>query len=188
MHYLHGIPMARLCEQIALGLASLVQIFHRLARLFARVPSELTGHHRLAAVKHAVEPGWRTDGKNGYVLLFATDSLSIFHFRKNRSAEVPRILLGSKPLPGIRVLHRYAGYNRVPCAIHYCHAHLLREVRDLEREFPDSAHTPGPAELRRKQSNRVSPKNLLIGSSHVPLPASCSRLGSVLASPHELFR
>jgi transposase len=138
MHYLHGIPMGRLCEQIQLGPGTLVEIFHRLARLFARVPSELTEHYRLAAVKHADETGWRTDGKNGYVWLFATDSLSIFLFRKNRSAEVPKSVFGSKPLPGVLVVDRYAGYNKAPCAIQYCYAHLLREVQDLEKEFPDS--------------------------------------------------
>jgi len=143
MHYLHGIPMGRLCEQIQLGPGSLVEIFHRLARLFAKVPSELIQHYRLAAVKHADETGWRTDGKNGYVWLFASDSLSIFLFRKNRSAEVPKSVFGSKPLPGVLVVDRYAGYNRVPCAIQYCYAHLLREVQDLEKEFPDSAEVKG---------------------------------------------
>jgi len=143
MHYLHGIPMGRLCEQLQLGPGSLVEIFHRLARLFAMVPSELIDQYRLAAVKHADETGWRTDGKNGYVWLFATDSLSIFLFRKNRSAEVPKSVLGPKPLPGVLVVDRYAGYNRVPCAIQYCYAHLLREVQDLEKEFPDSVEVKG---------------------------------------------
>jgi transposase len=143
MHYLHGIPMGRLCEQIQLGPGSLMEIFHRLARLFGKVPSELIQQYRLSAVKHADETGWRTDGKNGYVWLFATDSLSIFQFRKNRSAEVPKSVFGSKPLPGVLVVDRYAGYNRAPCAIQYCYAHLLRDVQDLEKEFPDSTEVKG---------------------------------------------
>jgi transposase len=138
MHYLHGIPMGRLCEQVQVAPGSLVEIFHRLGRLFAKVPSELTGQYRLSAVKHADETGWRTDGKNGYVWLFATESLSIFTFRKSRCAEVANSVFGSKPLPGVLVVDRYAGYNKVPCAIQYCYAHLLREVQDLEREFADS--------------------------------------------------
>jgi len=36
------------------------------------------------------------------------------------------------------VVDRYAGYNKVPCALQYCYAHLLRAVKDLEKEFPDS--------------------------------------------------
>ncbi|HEX3717685.1 MAG TPA: transposase, partial [Verrucomicrobiae bacterium] len=32
---------------------------------------------------------------------------------------------------------RYNGYNRAPCRLQYCHAHLLREVQDLGKEFPE---------------------------------------------------
>jgi transposase len=138
MHYLHGIPMGRLCEQVGLGPGSLVEIFHRLARLFGKLPDELIGQYRLSGVKHADETGWRTDGKNGYVWLFATETLSIFLFRKSRSAEVPKSVFGPKRLPGVLVVDRYAAYNKAPCAIQYCYAHLLREVQDLEKEFPDS--------------------------------------------------
>jgi transposase len=139
MHYLHGIPMGRVCEQMQLGPGSLVEIFHRLARLFGKVPAQLIEQYRLCAVKHADETGWRTNGKNGYVWLFATESLSIFQFRKTRSAQVPKSVFGPKKLPGVLVVDRYAGYNKAPCAIQYCYAHLLRDVQDLEKEFPDSA-------------------------------------------------
>jgi transposase len=33
------------------------------------------------------------------------------------------------------VVDRYAVYNKAPCQIQYCYAHLLREVGDLEKEF-----------------------------------------------------
>lgn len=36
------------------------------------------------------------------------------------------------------MVDRYAGYNKVPCALQYCYAHLLREAQDLEKEFPES--------------------------------------------------
>ena len=36
------------------------------------------------------------------------------------------------------LVDRYNGYNKVPCAIQYCYAHLLRDVEDLEKEFPDN--------------------------------------------------
>jgi transposase len=138
MHYLHGIPMGRICEQMHLGPGSLVEVFHRLSRLLERVPAQLIQEYRLCAVRHADETGWRTDGKNGYVWLFATEKISIFQFRKSRSAEVPKSVFGSQQLPGVLVVDRYAGYNKMPSAIQYCYAHLLREVQDLEKEFPDS--------------------------------------------------
>ncbi|HMK37450.1 MAG TPA: transposase [Desulfomonilaceae bacterium] len=37
------------------------------------------------------------------------------------------------------VVDRYGGYNKAPCEIQYCYAHLLRDVQDLEKEFPDQA-------------------------------------------------
>lgn len=138
MHYMHGIPMGRICEQINIGPGSLVEIFHRLATLFDAVPDRLIKEYRRSPAKHADETTWRTNGKNGYAWLFATDKLSIFQFRKTRSAEVPKVILGETRLPGVLVVDRYSGYNKAPCAIQYCYAHLLREVQDLEKEFPDS--------------------------------------------------
>lgn len=139
MHYLHGVPMGRICEQMGIEPGSLVQMFHRLAHLFADVPEKLIEQYRTSAVKHADETGWRTNGKNGYVWLFATDKISLFQFRNTRSAKVPRAVFGQEPLPGRLVVDRYAAYNKSPCKIQYCYSHLSRDVEDIEKEFPDSA-------------------------------------------------
>jgi transposase len=50
---------------------------------------------------------------------------------------VPKSVFGPGPLPGAFLVDRYAEYNQAPGAIQYCYAHLLREVQDLEKEFPD---------------------------------------------------
>ena len=138
MHYLHGVPMGRICEQIGIGAGSLVKIFHNVAKLFNPVVPKLIEEYRQSVVRHADETGWRINGKNGYVWLFATEKVSIFLFRKTRSAKVPQTVFGEKPLSGVLVVDRYAGYNKTPCTLQYCYAHLLREVQDLEKEFPDS--------------------------------------------------
>jgi hypothetical protein len=143
MHYLHGIPMGRVCEQTRIGPGSLVEIFHRLARLFEKIPASLIEQYRQAPVKHADETSWRTEGQNGYAWLFATEKLSLFQFRKSRSASVAQAVFGGNPLPGVLVVDRYAGYNKAPCALQYCYAHLLREVEDLGKEFPDSEEVKG---------------------------------------------
>jgi hypothetical protein len=93
--------------------------------------------YRRAPVKHADETGWRTDGHNGYAWLFCTPRLSLFRFRQSRSASVAQEVFGSKRLPGVLVVDRYNGYNQLPCSLQYCYAHLLREVQDLGKEFPD---------------------------------------------------
>lgn len=138
MHYLHGIPLGRVCEQLRVNPGSLVESFHRLAHLFEPLLPQLMQQYRQSPVKHADETGWRTNGQNGYVWLFATDQISLFLFRKSRSAKIPQTILGQSPLPGVLVVDRYAGYNKAPCSIQYCYAHLLREVEDLEKDFPDS--------------------------------------------------
>lgn len=139
MHYLHGVPMGRICEQLGIGAGSLVKLYQRCADLLESQVDRLIEEYREAPVKHADETGWRTGGKNGYVWLFATPELSIFQFGQSRSAKVPQAVFGKDPLPGTLVVDRYAGYNKLPCRIQYCYAHLLREIQDLEKEFPGEA-------------------------------------------------
>jgi transposase len=138
MHYLHGIPMGRICEQLGVDLGALIKIFHRVAKLFSNIPSRLIEQYRQAPVKHADETGWPNDGHQGYVWLFATIKISIFLFRETRSSSVPREVFGNDPLPGTLVVDRYHAYNKAPCFLQYCYAHLLRDVEDVEKEFPDN--------------------------------------------------
>ena len=138
MHYLHGIPMGRIIEPIDIDLGPLIKIFHRLAKIFGDIPNRLMEQYRQSPVKHADETGWRNDGQSGYVWLFATDKISLFLLRKTRSSSVPREVFGNNPLPGTLVVDRYNAYNKAPCALQYCYAHLLREVEDIGKEFSES--------------------------------------------------
>ena len=122
MRYLHGIPLGRIIEQIDIGPGPLIQIFHRLAKIFGHIPNRLIEPYPQSPVKHADETGWRNDGQNGYVWLFAMDKISLFLFRKTRSSSVPREVFGDKPLPGTLVVDRYTVYNKAPCALQSCYA------------------------------------------------------------------
>jgi hypothetical protein len=137
MHYVHGVPMGRICEQLGIGAGSLMGIFHRLAGFFKQVPEKLILEYRDSWVRHADETGWRKDGENGYAWLFATDKISIFLFGKTRAASVAKEILGEDPLPGYLVVDRYSGYNWALCILQYCYAHLLRDVEKLEKDFPE---------------------------------------------------
>jgi transposase len=138
LHYGHGMPLGRLCAQLGLALGSVIDMLHRLARLFQPVLPKLVAEYRQAPVRHADETSWRTDGRSGYAWLFCTPTLSLFLFRPTRAAAVPKEVLGEQPLGGVLVVDRYSGYNRAPCALQYCYAHLQREVADLGKEFPDT--------------------------------------------------
>lgn len=134
-HYVHGTTMGRLARQLGLHRGSLLGAMHALAARLESVPDKLVAQYRRAPVKHADETGWRNDGRNGYAWLFCTLLLSLFRFRQSRSAKVALEVFGPRRLPGTLVVDRYAGYNKVLCALQYCYAHLLREVEDLGKEF-----------------------------------------------------
>jgi transposase len=138
-HYLYGVTLGQLERQMGVGYGSLIDALHQLARRLEPVIPKLVQAYRRSPVRHADETGWRTDGGNGYAWLFGTPTLSLFRLRGTRSASVPKEVLGTRRLRGVLVVDRYAGYNRSPCAIQYCYAHLLRDLQDLEKEFPDQA-------------------------------------------------
>lgn len=136
-HYLHGATLGHLSSQLGLGQGTLWAALHQLAERFDTVVERLLLEYRRALVKHADETGWRNDGLKGYAWLFCTALVSLFRFRQSRSASVAQEVFGAKRLPGVLVVDRYKGYNQAPCAIQYCYAHLLREVQDLAKEFPE---------------------------------------------------
>jgi len=142
-HYVHGVTLGQLGSQLGVGYGTLLGALHQLARHFAPVIERLGHDYRRAPVKHADETGWRTDGRNGYAWLFCTESVSLFRFRGSRSAQVAQQVLGVRRLRGVLVVDRYHAYNRSPCALQYCYAHLLRDVEDLEKEFPQQAEIQG---------------------------------------------
>ncbi|MGH9448398.1 MAG: IS66 family transposase, partial [Terriglobia bacterium] len=143
LHYCHGLPMGRVGQQLGIGRGAAFAMLHRVASLFAGLIPQLLQEYRQAPVRHADETSWRNDGRSGYAWLFATPNLSVFLFRPSRSARVAREALGEEPIPGVLVVDRYNGYKRAPCKLQYCYAHLLRDVEDLAKEFPDSAEVQG---------------------------------------------
>ena len=138
-HYIYGNTLGQIEKQTGIGYSSLIDAMHQLAKRLKGVPKTLIEAYRDSPVKHADETGWRTDGNNGYAWLFCTPRISIFRVRRTRAASVAKEVLGDKALRGILVVDRYNGYNKMPCSIQYCYAHLLRTVKDLEKDFPENA-------------------------------------------------
>jgi len=137
-HYIYGNTLGQIEKQTGIGYSSLVDAMHQLARILKDVPNALIDTYRNFLVKHADETGWRTDGNNGYAWLFCTPKISIFRIRKTRSSSVPKEVFGEKTVPGVLVVDRYNGYNKMLCSIQYCYSHLLRDVKDLEKDFPEN--------------------------------------------------
>jgi transposase len=165
-HYIYGNTLGQIEKQTGVGYSSLVDAMHQLAKRLKDVPESLIGLYRDSSVKHADETGWRTDGQNGYAWLFCTPDISIFRFRRTRSGTVAREVFGQEPLPGVLVVDRYNGYNKTPCSIQYCYAHLLRTVEDLEKDFPGNTEIKSFVEaLARQLANAITLRTLDITDS-----------------------
>lgn len=162
-HYIYGNTLGQIEKQTGIGYSSLVEALHQLSKRFKDVPNSFIQLYRLSAVKHADETGWRTDGRNGFSWLFCTPDISIFRFRSSRSAAVAREVFGEKPLSGVLVVDRYNAYNKMPCKIQYCYAHLLRDVKDLEKDFPENQEIKSFIEALTPQlANAISLRTLEI--------------------------
>jgi hypothetical protein len=160
-HYIYGNTLGQIEKQTGIGYSSLIDAMHQLSKRLQDVPNALIEAYRDCPVKHADETGWRIDGNNGFSWLFCTTDISIFRFRKSRSASVPKEVFGQKPLPGVLVVDRYNGYNKMPCSIQYCYAHLLRTVKDLEKDFPENAEIKAFVEALAPQlGNAISLRTL----------------------------
>lgn len=169
-HYLQGIPLGRLCSNFQINIGTVVDSLHRLAALLQPAIKPLVCEYRQSPVRQADETRWRTDGKSGYCWLFTTKQVSLFLFRQTRSASIVREVMGDKPLEGVLVVDRYGAYNRAPCALQYCYAHLLREVEDLARENPQEV------EVQR------------FSSVLIPLLAQAQHLRAQAISDHQYYK
>ena len=139
MHYVHGIPIGRACTMLGkeVNPSGMLAALQRVANKWEPALDLLIADYRESKVKHADETGWRIDGQPGWSWLFCTPSVSIFECRETRSSSVPKRIFGTERTPGVLIVDRFSAYNKLPCEIQYCYAHLLREVKKLDIEFPD---------------------------------------------------
>lgn len=135
-HYWLGRSLGQIAERFGLSYATLVESLRRIGQLLKPNLKKLKELFRQSEVRHADETGWRTDGGNGYAWYFGSDEVSLYLFRQTRSASVVEEVFAKEQLKGVLVVDQYAGYNRVPCEIQYCYAHLLRKQEDLAKDFP----------------------------------------------------
>ena len=136
--YVLGRTLGQIAERFSINYSTLSDSLKRVGKLLEPGLDKLKKDYRSSEIRHADETGWRTDGGNGYSWYFGSENVSLHLFRETRSAGVVREVLGTAELGGVLVVDRYSGYNRVPCRIQYCYAHLLREMKDLEQEFENN--------------------------------------------------
>lgn len=85
------------------------------------------------------ETGWRQEGDNGYLWTFATPTIRYFLYRKSRSGQVPKEVLG-EDFEGVVSCDFYAGYNKLG-VLQRCWFHLLKDARELAQLNADRPET-----------------------------------------------
>ena len=88
---------------------------------------------RGSPVVNGDETTWREDGLNGYVWSFSTDKVRYFLYRKSRSAEIVKEVLGEH-FDGVVVSDFYAAYNAHLGMHQRCWVHLLRDIHELKEK------------------------------------------------------
>ena len=136
-HYLDGTPMGTAARRLGVPKGTLLNGMHRLAALAGPAADGLRGLLRDAAVKHADETPWRTDGDNGYAWVFVAGRVRLFACEDTRSMSVPDAVFAG--CGGTLVTDRYAGYNRFAGIRNYCFEHLKRDTLETARDNPKSA-------------------------------------------------
>lgn len=79
---------------------------------------------------HPDETSWPVNGKNGWMWMFTTGSITVYVAEPTRSGKVAVAVLG-KHRDGVVVSDFYAVYIAIHCLHQYCWAHLLREAKEI---------------------------------------------------------
>ena len=92
---------------------------------------------RASPVVYGDETGWRQDGRNGYLWSFSTPELRYFLYRPSRGRTVVEEVLGDE-FEGVLVSDFYGAYNVYQGPHQRCWTHLLRDIHQLNEQYPQN--------------------------------------------------
>lgn len=122
---------------VHLGLGEISEILHTVANCGRDEMSRLLELVRGSPYINADETGWRQDGLNGYIWTFSTKDVRYFIYRRSRSGDIPKAVIGDE-YEGVVVTDCYAGYNGVLADRQVCWAHLARDLHKLKERNADN--------------------------------------------------
>lgn len=133
--------MGTVARRLGVPKGTLLNGMRCLAAMFKPAADGLLGLLRDAAVKHADETPWRTDGDNGYAWVFVAGRVTVFVRGRTRAMSVPAAVLAD--CVGKLVTDRYAAYNCFAGDRGYCFEHLKRDALAIVEENPGDAECAG---------------------------------------------
>lgn len=122
--------------RLDLSIGEIVLLLHKTAGAGRPAYQQLQARLRASPTVHGDETGWRENGRNGYIWSFNTPAIRYFCYRKSRAGQVVKEVLGEQ-FEGVLVSDFYASYNIHDGFHQRCWAHLLRDLKDPVKWFPD---------------------------------------------------
>lgn len=128
----------KLIYGLDLGLGELSEILHAVSKAAEPQYGDLLEEIRGSPVVNADETGWREDGINGYIWSFSTPGVRYFVYRKSRSGQVAKEVLG-EDFDGVVVSDFYCGYSVLLTRHQRCWVHFYRDLKKLIEAYPSDA-------------------------------------------------
>lgn len=125
----------KLIYGLDLGLGELCGILHAVSGAAEPQYDDLLEEVRGSPVVNADETGWREDGINGYIWSFSTPRVRYFVYRKSRSGQVAKEVLG-EDFDGVVVSDFYCGYSVLLTRHQRCWVHFYRDLKKLVETYP----------------------------------------------------
>src|SRR5437763_3576952 len=123
---------------LSVSIAEIVELLHRMRQQTTTQLVALKAEIRASPAIQADETRWREDGINGYVWSVNTPRIRYYEYHHSRSGDVIKELVGES-FEGVMGSDFYAGYNKYLGPHQRCWVHLLRDIRDLKKKYPDDA-------------------------------------------------
>lgn len=128
----------KLCHNLDLSRGEIMEILHTVASCGKPTYDNLLDEVRSSPVVHADETGGRENGKNGYFWSYSTPKTHLLLYRRSRSKQVVKEVMGenSEKFEGVLVSDFYAAYNTYLGFHQRCWVHLNRDIAELKVKCP----------------------------------------------------
>jgi len=147
LHFAVGITISQILSvfnfhlQFKMSPGGLVQMWHRLSDILWTWYEEITQDIQNAGVLHGDETGWRVNGKTHWLWCFTSFTATIFTVEQSRAGPVVLEFI-REYFSGVFVSDFWYAYNVLTCAKQKCLAHLLREIKHIEKYKDGSGDWP----------------------------------------------
>jgi hypothetical protein len=107
-----------------------------------------------AEVMNGDETGWRVDGINHWLWSFSCSTFVYYHIDRSRGQQVVSLILGES-FAGVLVSDFYSAYNLICSLKQKCWVHVLREIKKIEKEYPEDQTAIAFAKRLKRQIKRA---------------------------------